>query len=122
MIHDIEKLHQEHNVWLQQLDFYQDEIRFSQNRLLQVVLKHIHTVNMETVADFRRNFLEMLGLIDECRHIIAAHEGEMAAASQNPGSKVHDHSIMRREMAALEKKFSLLRADFQTLLTKHPLL
>jgi hypothetical protein len=117
-----ESLHREHLVWLQHLDFYQDEIRFSQNRLLQVVLKHFREVNMETVAQFREKFLQMLRLIDECRHIIIAHEAEIASALAQENPRVTDHSIMKREMAGLEENFSQLRQDFQNLLVQHPII
>jgi len=116
-----EEMHREHISWLQQLDFFQDEIRFFQNRLLQVVLKHIKTVNMEHVATFRTRFLDLLRLIDECRHIIVAHEAEIAQALQTPGTKVHGHSIMSKELNALDEKFDTLRKEFNQLLHTHPL-
>lgn len=116
-----ELLHREHMLWLNQLDFYQDEVRFFQNRLLQVVLRHFRTTNMETVANFREKFLGMLRLIDECRHIIIAHEAELAHANREEGSQVSDHTIMRREMAEIEQNFQTLRQEFQALLSQHPL-
>jgi hypothetical protein len=116
----IETMHTEHLNWFQQLDFYQDEVRFFQNRLLQLVLRRIKTLNMETVAGFRKQFMEMLMLLDDYRHVIAAHEASLSAALQKGEVEVHDHTEMNAKMEALAQAFGTLRSEFQQLQAAHP--
>lgn len=116
---NIEAMHTEHLNWFQQLDFYQDEVRFFQNRLLQLVLRRIKTLNMETVAGFRKQFMEMLILLDDYRHDIAAHETSLSIALQQGKAEVHDHTDMHAKMEALAQAFSTLRSEFQHLQATH---
>ena len=115
----IETMHAEHLTWFQQLDFYQDEVRFFQNRLLQLVLRRIKTLNMETVADFRKRFMEMLIMLDDYRHHIAGHEAELSLLLQEGESVAHDHTEMDAKVETLATAFVVLRAEFQELQARH---
>ena len=117
---NIEAMHTEHLNWFQQLDFYQDEVRFFQNRLLQLVLRRIKTLNMEVVADFRRQFIEMLRTLDDYRHHIAAHEAELSIALQSENVGGHDHSDMQTKMEILAETFGAMRLKFHQLQSTHP--
>lgn len=68
-------VHQEHKEWLQQLNFYQDEIKFFQNELAMVLHKHLDRFEfIENVDEYKNIFLKKLQHIDELRHKIILHE------------------------------------------------
>jgi regulator of replication initiation timing len=66
--------HRSHKKWLAKLDFFQDEIKYFQNRVAEVAAKNTKEEIVEKVKNFRKMIIQMLTDIDDMRHQIHLHE------------------------------------------------
>lgn len=74
-----ELLHQEHLLWINELNFIQDEIKHFQNRLAQVLVnKRKDDDFVKDVSYYRKKCLEILNEVDEHRFTIATYEQHLA--------------------------------------------
>ena len=112
-------LHKEHLNWLQEFDFYQDEIKFFQNKLLNAVLHHHRIINMEKGADYRKTFLNYLMMIDDFRFQISLSEQLIVEKLQREEGKVYDHKFLRQEVVAFQQEFADLRSEFRVFLSNY---
>jgi hypothetical protein len=116
----IRQVHREHLLWLNELNFYQDEIKFFQNQIIRLILHHLQEINMERVGEFRQEFFQYLKLIDDFRFQIYFHEKKLAEKSINTEVEDdNDHQYMRQEVTEFEKSFMDLRERFRRFWAKY---
>ncbi len=109
----LDNLHSEHLRWLSDLNFYQDEIKFFQNTLLDAALHNVKNINMEKVGEYRKMLMNYLMLIDDFRFQIYAHEKVMSQKALENKESGEDHTDMRMEMEEFEKSILDLRKKFK---------
>lgn len=116
----VQVLHQEHLDWLHDLNFFQDEIKFYQNKLLQIIYRNFQEVNRDTAEEYRQIFLRKLKKIDDLRHTIYEHEMKMAAsAHQGEEISTSDHELIRNKMDDFESSFNEMRKTFKSFVAHH---
>ncbi|MCU0448071.1 MAG: hypothetical protein MUE85_24485 [Microscillaceae bacterium] len=111
-----QNIHQEHSDWLKELSFFQDEIRYYQNKILQIVLKNLRDVNMEKIGAYRQAFLNDRLMIADFRRQITVWE--QALAEKKPLSNEPDFQFFRQEMQEFKAAFQILRRDVKRFLAK----
>ena len=116
----LNELHQEHVAWLSQLDFFQDEIKFFQNKLFSVILENDHSlVTEEQVAEYRELFFLSLTRIDDTRHIILQHEMMIKREGRERFDKTRDHGQVAEQIVHVENALMELRKRFKTFAAHH---
>jgi hypothetical protein len=96
----LNELHKDHKTWLGELDFYQDEIKFFQQKLFTAILDNDHSpMTEEHVQEYRDLFFLTLKRIDDARHLILRHEMMIKREGRESFDPNHDHDHLREQMA-----------------------
>ena len=112
---NLNELHKEHVEWLSQLDFFQDEIKFFQNKLFQEILENEDSViNEGMVAEYRELFFLTLKRIDDIRHDILSHEQMIKEEGRESFAKAHNHDSLSKHVSDMEENFMVLRKRFKS--------
>jgi hypothetical protein len=109
-------IHQEHNDWLKELNFFQTEIRYFQNKILQIIIKNLREVNMEKIGEYRKAFLDDTLLIADFRRQIMLRE--KAIVEQKMLTNEADYRFFREEIQEFKAAFQELRRDVKRFLAK----
>lgn len=116
----LNELHKDHLHWLSELDFFQDEIKFFQNKLFTSILESDHgPITEEHVAEYRELFFLNLRRIDDLRHQILRHEVMIKREGRESFEKIHDHDSLRTYMTELEHALMELRKRFRAFASHH---
>lgn len=114
LIEDSLFVHKEHRDWINQLNFYQDEIKFFQNELVQVHHKHFgETAILGTVEEYKEIFLKKLQHIDELRHDIVLHEKQLSKRLETKNPDLQPHHEVRDRYHVFVQGFELLKHNFK---------
>lgn len=112
-------IHKEHVEWTSKLDYYQDEIKFFQNELFQVIKANPNDFSiMEKVDEYRKLFMKKLSQIDEIRNSIFLHEHKLVV-SPNDKSLIQDHHLVRNEFYEYGKNYDVLKNNFRRFASHH---
>ncbi|MBK9273977.1 MAG: hypothetical protein IPM49_05470 [Flavobacteriales bacterium] len=116
-------LHFEHQVWLNRLRFYKDEIGIFEKRLEEVVTRNTTSEVLAQVEHFQNQYIREREVIDELRHDIKEHENFLEKESvERPVAIEHrlykDHAGLRDRMETFEKLYRELKDEFQHWLMK----
>ncbi len=116
----LNRLHQEHTTWLGDLDFFQDEIKFFQNKLFSALLEKDHSlINEEHVTEYRELFFLTLKRIDDIRHEILRHEMMIKREGRESFDRNHNHDHLTEQMAHFETSMLDLRKRFKAFAAHH---
>lgn len=99
-------LHQEHREMLNVLNFMQDEIKYFQNRLAEVVALNTGAEVQSKSKEYKSYFLEHLAEIDEYRHSVYLQEHYLAYFAKN---RLNEGRVIEPEHKAIKSRFE----DFQ---------
>lgn len=117
---NLSTLHHDHQQWISQLDFFQDEIKFFQNKLFTAILENDHSpLTEEHVAEYRELFFLHLRRIDDIRHDILRHEQMIKEAGRESFGKEHDHDHVSEQMQHMEAALMELRKRFKAFAAHH---
>ncbi|MCB9080901.1 MAG: hypothetical protein H6555_04220 [Lewinellaceae bacterium] len=112
-------IHQEHQVWLSQLDFYQDEVKIFQNELAQVVRKNLTGLSvLEHVNEYRRILLKKLEAIDGFRQQISLHEKALWE-SNTPLEVEQDHGRIKNSLGDFVSEFEGFKKLFRRFVSRN---
>jgi len=107
-------VHNEHQEWLNQLNFYQDEIKFFQNELALVLLKNLGDLSIiEYAEEYKSIFLKKLQHIDELRHEIISHEKTLSENLEEDTEHLKEHNLTRDKFLEFVSKFESLKKAFK---------
>ena len=116
----LNQLHKEHTTWLGELDFFQDEIKFFQNKLFTALLEKDHSlINEEHITEYRELFFLSLKRIDDIRHLILRHEMMIKREGRESFDKNHDHAHVAEQMSHMEQSLMELRKRFKAFAAHH---
>jgi hypothetical protein len=117
---NLNELHKVHTAWLGKLDFFQDEIKFFQNKLFTAILENDHSpMTEEHVAEYRELFFLNLKRIDDIRHLILRHEMMIKREGRESFDKAHDHDHLAEQMQHSELAIMDLRKRFKAFAAHH---
>ena len=117
---NLNELHKDHVEWLSQMDFFQDEIKFFQNKLFRAILDDEGSIiNEGLIAEYRELFFLTLKRIDDIRHDILAHEQMIKREGRENFESPHDHESVAQHVTDMETNFMELRKRFKSFAAHH---
>ncbi len=117
----IQAKHYEHRIWMNELDFYADEIKIFEHQLEELAGSNIKEL-LPGVEQFQNNFIRQKEVLDQLRHDIKVHEQALAhdagAANEVIADRHHDHEASREQIVTFKKIFAELKEDYLQFLRK----
>ena len=111
------KLHQEHRDWLSELNFVQDEIKYFQYKLAEI-LAHDPEHNQDEINSFKAILLGFLQEIDELRHSIHTHEYYLSYFKEHKlreGKVIQpSHEDKKLEMTIFHNKYEEFKKNLKS--------
>lgn len=120
----LQQLHLEHEVWLNELSFYRDEMRILDKYLLEIVSKNTGQDVLKGVEHFQNQFIRQREVLDELTHDIREQENKVITTlkSLNPiqieKTKYEDHAGLREHVKTFQKLYGNLKAEFQDFVSR----
>ncbi|MBK8613803.1 MAG: hypothetical protein IPN85_09965 [Flavobacteriales bacterium] len=116
-------LHFDHNMWLNALRFYKDEIGIFEHRMEDIVKRNTGSEAMAQLEHFQNQYIRQREVIDELRHDIKEHENFLEKESmERPIAIEHrlykDHGGLRDRFETFEKLYAELKSEFYVWATK----
>lgn len=113
----IKDLHFEHNLWLNELKFFREELEIFEHRLDELVKRYTTESVLTRLEQFQNKFIHQREVIHELKHKVKAHEKQLAAfAEEHPVAVDHqyfnDHTSLRDEMQQYRSIFNELKENF----------
>jgi hypothetical protein len=114
----LQQLHIEHEIWLNELSFYQDELKILERHLLEIVKNNTARNVMKEVEHFQNQFIRQKEVLDELSHDIREHEAIIVSKVKqlNPiqveKRKFDDHNELREYFSTFKKLYAELKSDF----------
>ncbi len=116
-------LHFELKVWLNELNFFKEEVGFFENRLMEVARKNTDREMMIELEHFQNQFIRQKEVIDETRHDVKQAENQLELfAHDHPIASDHiyfdDHGSLRESMNIFRDIYTDLKKNFLRFLAK----
>ncbi|MBK7409893.1 MAG: hypothetical protein IPJ40_18700 [Saprospirales bacterium] len=111
-------LHCEHKVWMNELNFFEDEIMTFEHRLEELAKQNLTKREvMVELEHFQNQFILQKEVINELKHDIRMHEQYLTeVAEANPTAadqpKFQDHGNLRERMETFRKIYLDLKTEF----------
>ena len=117
-------LHFEHEQWLKELVFWEDEIGLYNKRLGEIVVRYTDSSVKAELEHFQNQFIRHDEVIDILKHDIRKHESQLVKyASEHPVAidRVHfeDHTGLRERMDTQRKIYADLKDEFYQFLNRN---
>jgi hypothetical protein len=119
----IYQLHEDHNLWLNKLAFYKDELAVMQKHLSAAAEKNTKKEMFALVEHFQNQLIVQDEQVDTLLHLVKEHESSLEkAANKRPVAidrqPFEDHVAQREAMESFEKIFNDLRKEMAAFLSK----
>lgn len=113
----LDELHFEHQLWLNEVKFFSDELKIYQKRLDEVASKNSSEEVRKQVEHFQNKFIIQKEQIDILNHGINEHESWLSKyAKENPvaiDKKLFaDHSVLHDKVDTFKKLYMELKQEF----------
>jgi hypothetical protein len=115
----IPKLHLEYQIWMNELNFYKEEIRIFESHLEMIIDKLDDVVAKSKVEQFQNQFIREKEVIDELKHKLHVSERQLAFFVKEYSGlglesiKMDNHGKLRDEMITFRKIYTELKQDFR---------
>lgn len=119
----IHELHFDHQMWLNALRFYKDEITIFDKRMEDIVRGNNKPEVLAELEHFQNRYIREREVIDELRHDIKEHENFLEKESkEHPVAIEHrlfkDHAGLRDRFETFEKLYAELKREFYAWATR----
>ena len=116
-------LHFEHVQWLNELRFWEDELKSFNNRLTETIMKDISQDAKAQIEHFHNKFILHEKAIDQIKNEVKKHESVLAQISASQMSElsestVVDHASIRDNMATERAMYSELKSEYYNFLSR----
>jgi HAMP domain-containing protein len=113
----------EHQDWLNKIQFYKDDFIVLQNRLDEIVQKNNSKEAMVEVEHFQNLLILYKELFDELKHNVNQHMHKFNStvdvhAGHVETTLIEEHDKMNDEVKGVEKVVNEMRQEFNKFLTK----
>jgi uncharacterized coiled-coil DUF342 family protein len=121
----IPKLHTEYQSWMNELNFYKEEINIFEGHLETAVHKNKTPEVRAQVEHFQNQFIHEKEVIDELKHKLSGSEKQLAGFVKELSGlglesiKMDNHPTLREEIKTFRKVFAALKANFRRFETLH---
>ena len=115
----IPKLHLEYQIWMNELNFYKEEIRIFESHLEMIIDKLDDVVAKSKVEQFQNKFIREKEVIDELKHKLHVSERQLVFFVKEYSGlglesiKMDNHGKLRDEMITFRKIYTELKQDFR---------
>ena len=118
------ELHDFHKKWINDLDFYKEQVKVFEERLAKVSLKNVDKEVKVEVEKFQNRFIIQRNEIDYLRHDIKQQENELEreekiAPTVSETETITEEFTLKDRMDTFEKLFLDLQLEFDTFIEKH---
>ena len=107
--------HFEHTLWVNELRFFEDELKIYERQLERLVQKEDKSF-LPMLERFQNNFIRQKEVLDELKHDIKVHEQRLGWAVKNNNYKEDvynsNHEVMKEKMVIFKKLFTELKEEF----------
>lgn len=118
----MESMHMEHQLWINELNFNEDEIKFFEKKLTELVVDLSNKELLAKLEQFQNKFIREQTIINDYKHEIRLHEQEIGLklrkGNDNPQTMVRSHELIREKMQSYRDMYSELKQSFFRYLTK----
>lgn len=118
----IQSQHFEHKIWMNELNFFEDEVKIYEHQLEELVKKDNREM-MPQLEHFQNSFIRQKEVLDQLKHDIHEHERKIAgilANVTNLSDQVkQDHEDARDQVETFKKIFNELKGEYLQFLRKY---
>lgn len=120
---DMTAVNAEHNEWLKGLDFYREDLKIHERRLLELAGRSTDSAFSKGIEHFQNQFLIQRNTMDELRHAIREHSAVYAqhiskGEVSQTGALTSSHEELKDGYLSFEKVMNDLRHEFASFLTR----
>lgn len=120
----IENLHFEHRQWIEELSFWQDELKSFNKRLDELVNRWSNKNVLAQLEHFQNQFILHGEFIDNMEDVISGHETNMADHDEKGQAVINrelakNHMKIRERMEEQRKIYADLKKEFYKFLSKY---
>ncbi len=117
-------LHFEHQQWLKELVFWEDEIALYNKRLEEIIGRYTDVSIKAEMEHFQNQFIRHDEVIDILKHDVRKHESQLVKYAQDHPVAIdhvhfNDHGDLRDRMETQRKIYSDLKSEFYSFLSKN---
>jgi hypothetical protein len=110
-------LHFEHKVWLNEFDFFKDEIQIFSGRMTQLESRNNSADFSAAFESLQNRLIRQKEVLDELRHDVKIHEHNLASfAEEHPIAVDHvfftDHSDLRSKVTRFKELYTEFKDEF----------
>ena len=114
-------LNDENRNWLKDLNFFQDEIKYLQNKIAEYASTGLSSEKAKVLLDYKKKFLSKLQKIDDLRHLIFVEEKHLAErmelATRLKLSVDEDHHSLKERIENFTGDYQLMKEEFNSFLS-----
>ena len=120
----LRQLHLEHEIWLNELSFYKDELKLFDRYLLDLVAKNTGKDILKSIEHFQNQFIRQKEVMDELSHDVREHEKWVVQKvnTLNPvqaeKTRFTDHVGYRENMDDFKKVYAAMKKEFLDFLSR----
>jgi hypothetical protein len=120
----LRQLHAEHEIWMNELSFYRDELKIFDKYLLDVVARNTGKEVLNSIEHFQNQFIRQKEVMDELSHDIREHEQWVTQKvnTLNPiqaeKNRFDDHTGYRQNMNDFKKIYAEMKQAFLAFLSR----
>ncbi len=115
----VPQLHQEYRTWMNELNFYKDEIQVFEGHLEELITKNTRQVVTAQVEHFQNLFIRQKEVIDLLKHDLNLSERHLTAFVRKMSGmglssiKMDNHTKLREQMQIFRNLFTDLKNGFR---------
>ncbi len=112
------KLHYEHCIWLNELQWCLEEIKIIEDTLGELVMQITDKNKLSVIEHFQNQYIRQKEVIQSLRHNIKLHDQELnkVAGQKNYLGIIEDHQGARSGMETYRKLYQDLKEEFNRFL------
>jgi len=119
----ISELHFQHQLWMNELEFYKQELKMLQERLEEIASKNTSKEVHISIEQFQNKFLIQNNEIDMLKHALRRNEEQALSEAKLYWKRADyetsaEYKIIEEKMRQFEKLYKELKQDFFRFLSK----
>ena len=117
----LQMVHFEHQLWVNELAFFADEIKIYEHQLEELVKKTNKKEAMQELEQFQNQFIRQKEVLDTLQHDIHIHEQKLSEAMQERQELPLDpkyHNFLKGQMESFHTIYAELKKKFYLFLNK----
>ncbi|MCB0550634.1 MAG: hypothetical protein KDD19_23895 [Phaeodactylibacter sp.] len=117
----LQVVHFEHRLWVNELNFFADELKIYEHQLEELVIKANKKGAMQELEQFQNQFIRQKEVLDTLQHDIHIHEQKLSEAVQENKELPLDpeyHIFLGEQMDSFRSIYADLKKRFYLFLNK----